>query len=142
MTALDPVFLDTASFVYLVENDVRYAQLVADFLALEFAQENSIMTSVLTVCEFNVKPIREDDTKLLEDFQNTLEHLNTKIFDINLKIANRAAELRAKYKSLKTIDALQISCAINSGCKRFLTNDMRLKSVTEIQVVLVEELKK
>jgi hypothetical protein len=57
MTVLDPVFLDTAPFIYLVENDVRYAQAVADFLAYEFAQENSIITSVLTILEFNVKPI-------------------------------------------------------------------------------------
>jgi predicted nucleic acid-binding protein len=140
MTVLDPVFLDTSPFIYLVENDVRYAQVVADFLAIEFSQENSIITSVLTISEFNVKPIREADKKLLDDFQNTLNRLNTKVFDINLKIANGAAELRAKYKSLKTVDAIQVSCAINYGCKRFLTNDIRLKIITEIQIILIEEL--
>src|SRR5258706_4956097 len=141
MTVLDPVFLDTAPLIYLVENDVRYSQDVADCLAKEFAQENSIMTSVLTVSEFNVKPIRENDAELLEDFQNALNGLHTQIFDITLKIGKTAAELRAKYKSLKTVDALQIGCAINYGCKRFITNDHRLKGINEIQIILVEELK-
>ncbi|MBI1766762.1 MAG: PIN domain-containing protein [Bacteroidetes bacterium] len=141
MTVLDPVFLDTAPLIYLVENDVRYSQDVADFLAKEFAQENSIMTSVLTVSEFNVKPIRQDDVELLENFQKALSDLHAQIFDITLKIVKTAAGLRAKYKSLKTVDALQIGCAINYVCKRFLTNDHRLKGVDEIQVILIGELK-
>lgn len=42
--------------------------------------------------------------------------------------------LRAKYTRLKTPDALHLAAAILSGSDVFLTNDPRLKVVTEIRV--------
>lgn len=140
MTELDPLFLDTSPFIYLVENDARHAQKIDDFLATEFGKETPIVTSALTVCEFSVKPNRDNDKELLYDFERTLTQFNVSIFDINLKVAHGAAQLRSRHKMLKTVDALQISCALNYGCTRFLTNDFRLKSITELKVILVEDL--
>ena len=56
-----------------------------------------------------------------------------------MKIAEYAAELRAKYR-LRTPDALQVSTAISTGCQAILTNDKNWKRVTELQVIIVDEL--
>ncbi len=141
MTGFEPVFIDSVSFIYLVENHPEYSDRVSDFLIEEFSiKENTLITSVITISEFSIKPIRENDFKLLVDFQETVEHFHVTILDINQAVAHQAAKLRAKYHSLKTVDALQLASAIFYGCKRFLTNDTRLKSVSEIDIILIKNL--
>ncbi|MBP3710472.1 MAG: PIN domain-containing protein [Treponema sp.] len=50
-----------------------------------------------------------------------------------------AAKIRAKYESIKGMDALHLASAIQNKCTIFLTNDKQLKQVTEIQCVLMDE---
>ncbi|MCX8492542.1 MAG: PIN domain-containing protein [Cyclobacteriaceae bacterium] len=111
-----------------------------DFISQEVQKENPLVTSVVTVSEFCVKPFQENDSALLLDFKNTLEELNVKVVDISWKIAEDSSRLRAKYKFLKTADALQIASAISLNCKRFFTNDVQLKSISEIKIVLIQDL--
>jgi predicted nucleic acid-binding protein len=58
---------------------------------------------------------------------------------VSTTIAENAAELRAKYR-LRTPDALQIGTAIESSCHAFLTNDFGIQRVTEISVLVLDEL--
>jgi predicted nucleic acid-binding protein len=46
-------------------------------------------------------------------------------------------QLRAKYKSLRLADSLQLAAAVDCGCNIFITNDVRLKHVTEISVYII-----
>ncbi len=62
------------------------------------------------------------------------------IFDITIGVAKEAAKIRAKY-NLKTPDAIQLATAIIFGADLFLTNDGRLKPVTEIEIVVLSEVK-
>lgn len=41
---------------------------------------------------------------------------------------------------IKTLDALQIAAAVESGCEAFLTNDLTIKRVQEISVLVLDEL--
>ncbi len=50
-----------------------------------------------------------------------------------------AADLRADY-NLSTPDALQISAVLSVGCQAFVTNDKRLKRVTDLQIIVLEDL--
>ncbi len=58
---------------------------------------------------------------------------------IDASVAETAAILRAKYR-LRTPDALQISAALTTGCQAFLTNDKDLRRVTELRVLVIDEL--
>jgi len=49
------------------------------------------------------------------------------------------AELRARH-NLRTPDALQIAAALVTGCQAFLTNDGSLKRVTDLSVLVLDEL--
>lgn len=42
--------------------------------------------------------------------------------------------------TLRTPDALQIAAALVAGCEAFLTNDAGLKRVTELRVLVLDEL--
>jgi predicted nucleic acid-binding protein len=46
--------------------------------------------------------------------------------------------LRARY-NLRTPDALQVATALVRRCEAFLTNDARLKRVTEIRVLTLDD---
>lgn len=61
------------------------------------------------------------------------------LFDGTSTIAEQAAQLRAKY-DLRTPDSIQLAMSIEFGADCFLTNDNKLKAVTEVTVVGVSEL--
>jgi predicted nucleic acid-binding protein len=140
MIGFDAVFIDSVAFIYLIENDPKYFDRVSRFISREIENKNQLIISVIAISDFCVKPFRENDIVILSDFKEALEQLDIRVLDINFKIAEYASKLRAKYKFLKTADALQIASSLSSNCKRFLTNDFQLKSIQEIEVILIEDL--
>ena len=54
-------------------------------------------------------------------------------------IARRGAELRARY-NLSLADAFQVAAALHAGCEAMLTNDVALRRVHEIPILIVSEL--
>ena len=58
---------------------------------------------------------------------------------LDARMAEIAADLRARYR-LRTPDALQIAAALVTGCEAFLTNDAALRRVTDLQVLVLDEL--
>ena len=66
--------------------------------------------------------------------------MEIEVRNIDKIIAKKAAQIRAKYRFFKTMDALQLATACLSGCDLFLTNDRQLKQFTEIECILVAEL--
>jgi predicted nucleic acid-binding protein len=50
-----------------------------------------------------------------------------------------AAEVRARY-NLRTPDALQVAAASALQCEAMLTNDSSLKRVTELKIILLDDL--
>jgi len=61
------------------------------------------------------------------------------MIDVDGMIAERAADLRARY-NLRTPDAIHIATAIVAGCDAFLTNDLALRRVTELRVLTLSTL--
>jgi predicted nucleic acid-binding protein len=95
---------------------------------------------VITLTEVLTLPLRLKKTSLEQEYRNIL--LESRYFDlipVNLAIAERAADLRARY-NLKTPDALQVATAIETGCDAFLTNDTGVKRVTELRILVLDEL--
>ena len=54
--------------------------------------------------------------------------------DITREQLKSAAQLRAATR-IKTADALQVVCAIATGCKVFLTNDRELPPIPGLRVI-------
>src|SRR5262249_44100823 len=97
-------------------------------------------TSVITLAEVLVQPFANRDRWLQAVYRNLLLHtdsLHTR--PIDRLVAELAAQFRARHRLL-TPDALQIATAMQAGCQAFLTNDVRLKRVMELRVLVLDEL--
>ena len=132
-------FIDTAPFIYIIEDNEEFAEKSIEIILESIAQQDTFVTSVVTIMEFGVKPEKENRQDVIEKFYEFLDKLSIEIEDIDQGIAKQAFKLRAKYQFLKGLDALQIASAIISGCEEFVTNDRKLKQISEISVVLIEE---
>ncbi|MBK7869913.1 MAG: hypothetical protein IPJ74_04090 [Saprospiraceae bacterium] len=53
------VFIDTAPFIYMAEEHPVYAERTKKFIAAAFANQDSLITSIITLMEFSVKPERD-----------------------------------------------------------------------------------
>ena len=132
--------VDTAPFIYFVEHKASHIDRVRVIFRLVDEGKFVSVTSVVTLTEVLNKPIKHQDTATEKSYRDMLLHSRYIILvPISIQIAERAAELRARY-NLKTPDALQVATAIDAGCDAFLTNDMGLKRVTEIRVLILDEL--
>jgi len=110
------VFLDTAPLIYYIEENQQYSPILN-----------------------KVHPMRENKHQLVEEYQNILCNSSTiNIFELNIEIAKRAAGFRAKY-GLKTPDSIQVATAVYTSAEYFLTNDIRLKAIKEIETLVLDE---
>ncbi len=98
------------------------------------------VTSVVTLAEALALPLLRGDTQLAQAYQQIFQRAERlRLEPIHGATAVRAAELRARY-NLRTPDALQLAAALRASCEAFLTNDVRLKRVTELRVMVLDEL--
>lgn len=99
------------------------------------------MTSVLALTEGLVYPLRSGNSQLVQRYRDLLLNSDDfQVLPINAAIAEIAADLRARY-NLRTPDAIQIATAISSSCDAFLTNNGRdFRRVTELNVIILNEL--
>lgn len=137
---ISSVAFDTAPIIYFVEANPNYDTLVtAIFQRVENGEIRGV-TSVISLCEVLVHPIRHQNLNLKNRYRDILQkspNFLTKLIDSS--IAERAAELRAKY-NLRTPDALQIATALENNCEAFLCNDKSLKRVMELKILILDEL--
>ena len=140
MTDSNSVFLDTSPIIYLIESNPLFYPKISSYVAISIKNDVPILTSVISIAEFGVKPKKINKLELIEDLEQMLSVLQIKVVDINLETAEISSSLRAKYQSLKSFDALQRASAISNNCNVFVTNDKRLKTITEINVLTMDEL--
>lgn len=133
------LFLDTSPVIFHVEGVAAYRALMDEvFLQLRHGSFEAI-TSPITLAECLVHPYRHQDMVLVQQFIHVVtQGLNTRYVSVE-STAQSATELRARY-NLSLTDAFQIAVALAAGCDAFLTNDIALKRVTEIPVLVLDEL--
>ena len=134
------LFLDTAPVIYFVERNPAYLDIV--HAAFRYVDQETLaaVTSPVTLAECLVHPIRQKDTVLQQDFIDLITAgKNTQFVAMDQDIAQKAAEMRARYNLLLP-DAFQAAVAIAAGCDALLTNDRGLQRVTELRVLVLDDL--
>lgn len=99
----------------------------------------AIATSTLTLLEVLLGPYRARDEARVNEFYARLTmfpHLDW--VPATLEVADRAAGLRAAH-GLRVLDAIQLATARAAGAKLFLTNDGRLPSFDDVEVLMLDE---
>ena len=140
LAGVSRLFLDTAPVIYQIEkNPVCFDRVAAIFQAIDAGKLGAV-TSPVTLAECLVHPFRLGLSSVQQAFIDVIvSGANTTFAEINQEASVRAAKLRADY-NLRLIDALQIATAVTHGCSSFLTNDLQLKRVTELKVLVIDEL--
>lgn len=134
------VYLDTAPLIYFIEGQIVYQPVLSKLFDLNDKGGFLFTTSTVTLLEVLVKPLREGQTALAAQYRSVLTSApGIELHEITAAIADTAAGLRAKY-NLRTPDAIQLATAVDVGADYFLTNDIRLKTVTEVTVVTLDEI--
>ena len=139
MTDFKKVFLDTAPFIYFLDNDPNFGQKMKTIFDEFIRAEKYLATSAVTVEEYLVYPYRTGNDDKIKTFWKFVYDNYIVISPIGKEIAVEAAKIRAEYQHFKTMDALQLAAAICSSCDLFLTNDKQLKQFDKIKCVTVEE---
>jgi len=113
--------IDTSPFIYLVEKHPIYEDRVVAVFGQVALGRIQVVTSMLTLTEVLTMPFLKKQMHYVREYREML--LNTKSIlsvEVDKTIAERAAELRAKY-GLKTPDAIHMATALKTHCQAFLT---------------------
>ena len=129
------VALDTAIFIYFIEENPRFLPTIVPLFQEADQGERELVTSALTLLEVLVVPYRAGNRLLAERYEALLTRSRgIRLVDLSRDQLRAAAQLRAAI-GVKTPDALQLVAAIGRGCATFLTNDRRLPLVPGLRVV-------
>jgi len=133
-----PVALDTAPFIYLIEEHPQYLPIVRPVFAAIAAGRLPAVTSGLTLLETLVQPYRVGNAVLAERYEALLTRSRgLHLVEITRAVCRAAAQLRAVH-SVKTPDALQLATALLARCPVFLTNDRDVPAIPGIRVLTVQ----
>jgi len=134
------IFIDTAPFIYLIEKHPKYSAPLKKYFTELYVDGYEIITSVITYSEYGIKPKRDHKEELIKEFEEFVGKIGIPLLNVDKNHATKAYEMRAKYKFLKGMDGIQIGTAIEESCDKFLTNDIKLGKVEELEIILVDKL--
>ncbi len=133
------ISIDTAIFIYFIERNPMYIDIVKPVFTAIDRRIIKAITSTITLLEVLVHPIRSGNNVLAEKYRNILLYSEGIItYGISNEISEIASGLRAKY-SIRTPDALQIATGIYYKADYFLSNDAPLKQISDIEVLILDD---
>ncbi len=133
------IAVDTAIFIYLIEENPTFLRLVEPLFAAVASGERHIVTSALTLLEVLVVPYRAGNARVAERYEDLLTRSRgVSMIDLSLDQLRLAAQLRAVH-AVKTPDSLQLAAAISAGCASFLTNDRRIPPISGLRTLQLRD---
>ncbi len=130
------LFLDACIVIYWIEApEPFHARLMQRLRHLrEHAPDTHFAVSRLSWMECMVKPQRERDEALADDYRSFFEARQLHVIELTAAVVERATDLRARH-GLRAADALQAASAFTAGSDvLFLTNDKAFRKVPGLQV--------
>lgn len=125
------VLLDTVAMIYFLEENQRYSRKAEKiFGRIESGELQGVMAN-LVFAELLVPLYRSGDPQAAAGLTNRLINFrNLEVITLTTEISREAARLRADY-GLRTPDAIHGATAIINQATGILTNDKRLKALTQ-----------
>jgi predicted nucleic acid-binding protein len=122
------VFWDTNLFIYMLEDNPRYADRVSLVRTQMKKRGHELFTSALTVGEVLVHPIRKGDLGMAKDYERIFHASDIQVIPFGQGTATFFARIRAE-ENVSPPDAIQLSCAASERVDLFITNDERLARI-------------
>jgi predicted nucleic acid-binding protein len=130
-----PVGLDTAIFIYFIEEHQRFLPAIAPLFAAAAAGKVELVASALTLLEVLVVPYRADNIELAERYEAVLTRSRgVRMVDLGRDHLRLAAQVRAR-TGAAIPDALQLAVSLGTRCSAFVTNDRGLPAVPGLRIV-------
>jgi predicted nucleic acid-binding protein len=130
-----PVGVDTAVFVYFIEEHDRFLPTIAPLFAAADAGKLELIASALTLLEVLVVPYRAGNIELAERYEAVLTRSRgVRMIDLSRDHLRLAAQVRAATRAA-TPDALQLATSLASRCSAFITNDRHLPAVPGLRII-------
>jgi predicted nucleic acid-binding protein len=131
--------IDTAPFIYLWERHPRYLPLCETLFRYLGQPQVQGITSVITLIETCVYPLRQGRLDLVQTYERALLHSRqVRMLPADALLARRAVALRAHY-DIHVPDALQIAAARQVEATAFVTNDRRLAKVQDLHILILDD---
>lgn len=122
------IFLDTNFFIYLIEGTGPRAARAQHLLCAFSTRKDEILTSVMSLGEILVMPLRKGDFALAQQYRRIFHGQGITLLPFLESSAESFARIRMDSK-IKPPDAIHLATAGTAGCDLFLTNDERLMGV-------------
>jgi predicted nucleic acid-binding protein len=134
------VAIDTAPVIAFIATEQPYAELVQPLFAAIAQESIHAITATITLAEVMVRPLREKNTALAQQYQAILLYSRgLTILPLSEEIALQATALRAEY-NLRMPDAIQVATALIGRASTFITNDKRLRVPPSLTRILLDDL--
>lgn len=134
------IYIDTAPFIYFVERHMDYFAKMFRIVDLIEALPLQAFTSVMTLTEIMVQPLKVGNTDLAQEYHDILVSSDQfSLLSVTEEIAITAGAIRARY-SLRTPDAIHVATAIATDCDTIVTKDAAMKRMTDLNVLYLDDL--
>jgi len=134
-----PVALDTAVFIYFMEEHPRYLRVVEPVFRAIDGERLEAVTSAVTLLEVLVIPYRAGDLELTERYEAILTRgRGLRLVEIDRAQLRAAAQLRARH-GVRAPDALQLVAGLSCRCTAFVTNDRDVPDLPGLPVLQLED---
>lgn len=134
------LYVDTAPLIYWIEEHSDYITKMDRIIHVIETSPLQAVTSVLTLTEVMVQPLKRDNTDLAQEYQNILVSRDDyTLLSVTAELAISAGAIRARY-SLRTPDAIHVASALATDCDAILTNDSDLRRVEDLNVLVLDDI--
>lgn len=132
LQAGDLVLVDTAPFIYILEDHPRFATLFQPLFAAAEAGNLQIALSTITLAEVLVGPLKQRREALAKRYEKALAAFE--VVPLTAEIAATAARLRAS-SGLRLPDAIQAATALEIGAAALVTHDRDFSKQNGLKVL-------
>jgi predicted nucleic acid-binding protein len=134
------VGIDSNVLIYLFEGSPPLADTAGALLDAFAAGRASGVLSMLAVAEIGSGPARGGDVAMVERYADELSNLDgVTVVPLVWAIAIDAAIIRGS-GPLSLADAIHLATARSAGATAFVTNDRRIRSRPDLEIVYLDEL--
>ena len=132
------IYVDANVFIYAVEGDPQFSVAARALLSFIEAGSATAITSEFTIAEVLVIPLRQNNQKLVADYEGLLSGETALVVaPVSRHVLRQAAEIRAK-TGQKLPDCIHAATAILSNCTALISQDQRLKADGLASIALSE----
>ncbi len=131
--------LDSSVLIYVMETQGPLADVAATIVDSLATGQLEAVLSVIGVVEILAGPARAGDAVAFEMTADVLRDLPIRISPLDAAVAEDAAWIKGA-SGVGLEDAVHLATARAAGASAFVTNDRRLRSIPNLEVVYLDDL--